>query len=65
MIQVKNFTPEIDLEILWRFEDRSMGQGRPSIASQKLATKILPEAINLVKPVAYVGYFPVLRSKKR
>jgi hypothetical protein len=65
MIQVKNFTPEIDLEILWRFEDRSMGQGRPSIASQKLATKLLPEVISLVKPVAYVGFFPVLGSNKR
>jgi hypothetical protein len=65
MIQVKSFTPEIDLEILWRFEDRSMGQGRPSIASQKLATKLLPEVISLVKPVAYVGFFPVLGSNKR
>ncbi|MFC1879476.1 hypothetical protein ACFLZW_06140 [Chloroflexota bacterium] len=59
MIINLEFAPSLDLGILWRFEDSSMGLSRPSKASQKLAEKILPEVIDLVKPTAYIGFFPV------
>lgn len=65
MIQVLDFPPKLELETLWRHEGSAKGQGQPSIASQNLAARMLPEAVNLVKPVAYVEFFTVTGYKKR
>lgn len=65
MIQVLEFVPKLDLETLWRHEGGAMGRGQPSIASQNLAARMLSEAVNLAKPVAYVGFFPVNGFSKR
>lgn len=65
MIQVLEFAPKLELETLWRHEGGAKGRGQPSIASQNLADRMLPEAVDLVKPVAYVGFFTVKGFKKQ
>lgn len=65
MIKTLEFAPSLNLEVLWRFEGSAMGKEQPSNAAQKLATSLLPQAVKLIKPVAYVGFFPVKGFYKR
>jgi len=65
MIQHKRFTPQIDLDVLWRHEGCELNGRQPSKASQRLAARLQPEAISLVDPVAHFSFFRVRECQNR
>jgi len=65
MIQRKRFMPEIDLDVLWRHEGCELQGRKPSPASQRLAARLQPEAVSLLDPVAYFGFFHVRECQNR
>jgi hypothetical protein len=66
MITQMRFSPEIDLDLFWRFEGVKSGEQRqPSRASQRTAARLLPEALSLARPVAFSQSFGVRITQKK
>lgn len=65
MTMQMRFPPEIDLDLLWRFEGVASEGRQPSRASKRMAARLLPEALNLVEPRAYYQKFGVRAARKK
>ena len=60
-----HFPPEFDLDLFWHFEGVKSGGQQPSRASQRMAARLLPEALSLANPMAYFQSFGVRRIQKK
>jgi hypothetical protein len=65
MTKPMRFPPEIDLDLLWRFEGVASEGRQPSRASKRMAARLLPEALNLARPTAYYQEFAVRTAQKK